>query len=499
MSLDLHEIRRERLAEETGTIVKDAPIKVALAYPNPYPIAMSSLGYQVIYRLINDRPAMVCERFVLPDDVSAMREQGQRPISLERGRVLTDFNVIGFSVTFDLDITGVFELLDLSGIPIRRADRTDRDPLILLGGPITASNVLPFAPFVDVGVIGDGEVAVPQLMAVLEEERDRARALQRAAEIPGVWVPSLHGERVPPTQKVTEGLPAYGQIVTPRAELSNMFLVEASRGCPRHCKFCLVRAAESPMRENEIEAVMARIPPEAPRVGFVGAAISEWSGIKEALRRVVEQGKGVGISSLRADRLDAELVELLAAGGYRTMTVASDAPSQRQRAKMAKGLRTEHLERAAELARDAGMARLKMYVIVGLPGETDEDLDELISFSLRLREVLPLALGISPLIPKLHTPLGDAPFAGMPAIEHALDRIRRGVKGRVELRSVSARWAWVEYRLSQGGADAGDAALAAWRAGASFNAWKRALQDTVERGALDAARRAALWQPAGMR
>jgi len=253
------------------------------------------------------------------------------------------------------------------------------------------------------------------------------------------------------------------------------------------------------MREPELDAVMARIPEDAPRVGFVGAAVSEWSGIRGAIERVVDTGRGVGVSSLRADRLDREFVDLLARGGYRTMTVASDAPSQRLRNKLAKGIRTRHLRAAAEHARAAGMNRLKMYLIIGLPDEREEDIDELIEFSRELSALMPLALGISPLVPKLHTPLGDEPFVGIREADAVLKRIRRSLKGSVDVRSVSARWAWVEYRLSQGGQDAGLAALDAWRQGGRFADWKAALADVPERGALDAAQRFGLFQAVGMR
>jgi len=487
------------LADERGTIFKDAPFKIALAYPLPYHAAMSSLGYQVVYRMFNSRPGIACERVVLPDDVAAAKRKGEKLVSIESGRPLEEFDLIAVSMTWDLDIVGFFDLLGLSGIPFARADRNRWHPSILVGGPLTASNPLPLADFIDFAVIGDGELAIPKILDGLEEAGDRDDLLDRIGEVAGVWVPERDGDRIPATQKVTVGLPAIGQIVTPHAELSNMFLVEASRGCPRFCKFCLVRSAESPMRESEVERVMAAIPEWAPRVGFVGAAISEWTGIKEAMRRVVAAGKGVGISSLRADRLDQEFVELLVAGGGRTMTVASDAPSQRQRNKMAKGIRTEHLLNAARLGRDAGMLKLKLYVIVGLPDERDDDLDELIAFGKELSQILPTALGISPLVPKLHTPLGDAPFAGMPSIDRTLDRLRAGLDGTAEVRSTSARWAWVEYRMSQGDAQAGHAALAAWKEGGDFRAWERAFKDLPERPALDAAMRHNLFRAAGMK
>jgi radical SAM superfamily enzyme YgiQ (UPF0313 family) len=181
------------------------------------------------------------------------------------------------------------------------------------------------------------------------------------------------------------------------------------------------------------------------------------------------------------------------------MTIAADAPSQRLRDTMAKGVRTRHLREAALLARRFGMTKLKMYVIVGLPGETDEDIAELIEFARELGGILPLAIGVSPLVPKLHTPLGDAPFGGIPEIDRTLARLRRELRGVADLRSTSARWAWIEYRVSQGGQDVGLAALAAWRQGGSFAAWKAALASSAERGALEAAREHRRFAPAGMR
>jgi hypothetical protein len=321
--LDPSTWREEILASERGTIFKDAPLRIALCYPLPYHAAMSSLGYQVIYRLLNAHDGIACERVVLPDDVRAARARGQRPVAIESGRPLADFDLVAFSLTWDLDIVGFFDLLDLAGIPLLRDERGPYHPAVLIGGPLTASNPLPFSDFIDFAVIGDGEDAVPRVAQALTDARDRDDLFDRLAPIPGMWLPERDGDRIPATQKVALTQPAVSQIVTPLSELSNMFLVEGSRGCPRFCKFCLVRAAESPMRQNEVRRVMAAIPPWAERVGFVGAAISEWDGIREAMREVVASGRGIGISSLRADRLDSEFVELLYRGGARSLTIAA--------------------------------------------------------------------------------------------------------------------------------------------------------------------------------
>ena len=181
------------------------------------------------------------------------------------------------------------------------------------------------------------------------------------------------------------------------------------------------------------------------------------------------------------------------------MTVAADAASQRLRNKLAKGIKTRHLVSAAQLAAGAGMLKLKLYTILGLPGEGTDDLDELLDLTSELSSHLPVALGVAPLVPKLHTPLGDAPFAGIKQVRERLHYLRERLPARVEIRSTSARWAWVEYRLSQGDQSAGLAALRAWQEGGRFADWSRAFERVEERAGLEAARRTGLWKASGMK
>jgi radical SAM superfamily enzyme YgiQ (UPF0313 family) len=479
---------------------------VALVYPNPYRVAMSSLGYQVIYRMMNEHPDVVCERAVLPDDVGNHRRGRLPMVTLETGRPVGGADCIAVSLAYEPDIACLFDVLDLASVPILREDRDESHPPVILGGPITMSNALPLAPVADAIVIGDGEPVITALLEALVSAhniRDRGRLLDELATLPGVFVPARHGTAVPDMLlSPASDLPAIGQIWTPDAELSDMMLVEASRGCPRFCSFCVMRSTAQPMRESPFDPLLAAMDTPAPRIGFVGAAVSEYSHIRPALRAAVAAGKGVGISSLRADRLDEEFVGLLHAGGYRTMTVASDAPSQALRGKLKKGLRGRHLIRAAELAADVGMRVFKMYVIIGLPGETKEDLDELVEFSLGLQKIIGrVAIGASPFVPKLHTPLGDAEFTPIKTQERRIKYLRNQLKGRVEIRSVSPRWAWIEYRLSQGGIETGLAAYEAWKKGGRFADYKRAFEalDGSERSALKLARDHGLWAPAGMR
>ncbi len=499
----MHPVRaqaRKFVETERGTLRGQGRFQVALCYPGTYGVAHASLGYQVIYRLIHEHSDFACERAVYPEDLEVQQASRIPLFTLESQRPVSDFDLLAFSVAFEPDLSRMIEMLDLAGLPPLVADRGENMPPVVVGGPVTLSNALPLGPFADAVVMGDGEATVPSLLTAFENASSRADLLQRWSDVPGVWVPSIHGDVTPDNQRVgLEHLPALGQIVTPYSELRNMFLVEASRGCPRMCTFCVVRATVSPMREADPALLLDAIPEWAPRVGFVGAAVTDYAHIREVLAGAIEQGKGIGISSLRADRLDEELVTLLKRGGYRTMTVAADAPSERQRAKIMKGIRERHLVRAAELARWAGLRTLKLYMVVGLPGERQEDEDDLVNLAEKLAAIMPLAITLSPFIPKLHTPLAREDFFGIKPMEAKLRRLRKRLGRKVDIRSTSARWAWIEYCLSQGGQDAGLAVLQAHRSGGRFAAWRDALNALPEpRRALRVAEEEAPWAVDGV-
>ncbi len=471
---------RERLAREEGTLRKQASLRVALCYPSPYRVAMSSLGFQTIYREISSHAEASAERAFLPDDVPAFRRARLPLFAYESESPLADFPVLAFSISYELEIPGLVEMLELSGIPPLRRERSESHPLVVAGGPLTNSNPAPLAPFVDLVILGEAEELIHAFLdAAANLLRDGL--LEHCARLPGCYVPGRSPDLPAIAKAADERLPARSQIVTPDAVLQSMFLIEPERGCSRGCTYCVMRrTTNGGMRRVSPERVLELVPPGARRVGLVGAAVTDHPGIKEIVRALVEAGREIGISSLRADRLDEELVELLARGGYRTLTTASDGASQRLRNLIDRKTSEQHLIRAAELARRYGLRRLKLYEMVGLPGETEADIDELVRFSLELARIAPLALGVSPFVAKRNTPLDGAPFEGIASIEAKLARLRAGLRGRVELRPASARWAWVEYMLSQGGEAAGLSAMDAWRAGGSFAAWRRSFR---ERGA----------------
>lgn len=460
-------------------MAKTAPFQVALAYPSPYAVGMSSLGYQRIYRALQEADGMSCERAFLPDaDATGGVPHDSAPVTYESQRPLTDYPVIALAVAYELELAGVIRLLDASRVPALREQRSAEHPFILAGGPLTFSNPLPLAPFVDAILVGEAEALVVDALRILAGATDKTAALTALARLPGVYVPDHHGDKLPPIDRCDDALlPAWGPIWTPHAELSNMFLIEAERGCSRACTYCVMRRGTSQgMRIVPAERILSLIPDEAPKVGLVGAAVSDHPKIASIVRELAERGKTVGLSSLRPDWLNDEFVAALKAGGYKTLTTAMDGPSERLRDQLARRAHTRHLEKAAELARAHGMQRLKLYLMVGLPDETDQDIDECVSFVTALSHRIPVSLGIAPFCAKHNTPLDGQPFAGLAVIRSRLERLRRGLRGRAEVRPSSARWAWVEYVLAQGGPAEGRATLEAVRAGGGFAEYRAAFQ-----------------------
>jgi radical SAM superfamily enzyme YgiQ (UPF0313 family) len=450
-------VRRLRAAED-GTLYKQAPTRVALVYPSPYKAGMSSLGYQTLYRILNERPGVAAERAFLPDDPDEYRRARLPLFTVESETPVSEFPIVALSVAYELELGGLLDCLALSGFPLLADERGDEFPLVVAGGPLTFSNPLPCAPFVDVIVLGEAEQLIHELLDLYEGYPDRRDLLAALHQRPGFYVPRLaEGAEPGPIGKAEHSLlPAYSQILTPHTELASMFLIEPERGCHRGCTFCVMRrSTNGGMRLVTPERVFSLIPERARRVGLVGAAVSDHPKIVDILEYIVASGREVSVSSLRADRLNERFVKALRAGGYRTLTVASDGASERLRKWMEKRIKEEHLQKAAALAKLAGMTRIKLYQMVGVPGETDEDIDEVIASSRALAKTIPVALGVACFVAKRMTPLDGAPYEETRSLDAKLRRIERGLKGAAEVRALSSKWGWVEYQLAQGNALAG--------------------------------------------
>ncbi len=480
-TFDLKKQAQARLALERGTIYKEAPYQVALVYPSPYRIGMSSLGFQTIYRLLNDRPDTVCERSFLPDDLDAYQRTRTPLFTYETQRPVGGFDVIALSVAYETEVIGLIDTLDLIGLPRRAADRMEgRWPLLIIGGPLTFSNPLPVAPFADVIVMGEGEELIGVLLDWYRDAQDKERFLQDAALLPGVYVPSVHGEVLRPVAQVDDSmLPAYSPILTPDTELSDMHLVENARGCHRGCTFCVMRRTTNQgMRAVSPERVLATIPEHAKRVGLVGAATTDHPKLLEIVRPIVDSGRELGLSSLRADRLNDELMALLARGGARTLTIGSDGTSQRMRDFAQKGIKEKHLRHAAQLVQRHKLRLLKLYMVFAYPGETMDDLDEMIALVKELSSMCKVAIGLSPLVAKKNTPLDGVPFEDEKSINAKIKHVQKALaRDQVEIRSTSSRWSWIEYQLAQGGWAMADVAELAHKGGGSYRAWVNAMRD----------------------
>ncbi|HEY2732543.1 MAG TPA: radical SAM protein, partial [Polyangiales bacterium] len=241
--MDLRATVRARLADERGTLRKQAPERVALCYPSPYRVGMSSLGFQTIYREINDHPRRCAERAFLPDDVEEQLRARVPLFTYETEQPISNYPVIAISVAYELEIAGVIQLLQLAGLPPLAAERDGRHPFVICGGPLTNSNPLPLAPFADAIVMGEADQSVQRVLDVVFAARDRDAALDGLArEVPSCFVPRLHGDSLPAIEQAdNELLPAWAPIRTPHTELSDMFLLEAERGCSRGCQYCVMR------------------------------------------------------------------------------------------------------------------------------------------------------------------------------------------------------------------------------------------------------------------
>ncbi len=386
------------MGDEIGSIEKDAPEAVALLYPSPYRVGMSSLGYQTIYRAINATEGRAAHRAFLPDDIAAWQQSRLPLVTYEKLRPISDYPVIAVSVAYETELAGLIQALELAGIPPLAEDRTEQHPFILAGGPLTFSNPLPLAPFVDAMIMGEADQSVHTALGVIFGSDSKDSAMSTLASQPHVFVPTAHGDILPPIDKAdTTTLPAFSQIITPHTELRNMFLIEPERGCHRGCTYCVMRRSTNDgMRIVKKERILSLIPDDAKKVGLVGAATTDHPQIIEVVNALVDSGREVGLSSLRADRLNDDLVAALRRGGHRILTTASDGASQRMRDVIQRKTTEEQLRQAAKLARRHGMKRLKLYIMVGLPSETDDDIDELIEFGKELSSLIPLSLGVAP-------------------------------------------------------------------------------------------------------
>ncbi len=459
-----------------------ARLRVALAFPNTYAVGMSNLGFQLVYRLLCLHPEVRCERFFLPDP-------GPRAgalSSIESGAALGSFDCIAFSLSFESDYLHVVRMLALGGVPALRAERRGA-PLLLAGGVAVSMNPEPLADIFDLFAIGEAEALLPdfieQALACLQRGAAAGLRPEDFEHIGGMYAPGracpvYDGERLVGMQSSAQGLPVAARrpedidtchasscILTPHTQFADMALVELSRGCPRGCRFCAVGSLYAPFRRRSLASLRAGIEPllqQGIKVGLLGAAASDHPDLEALMRTIVERGGRLSISSLRADALTPGMVELLAACGHTTFTIAPEAATQRLRDVLGKNISHDDIMRAAELFAAQGVSSIRLYFMIGLPGERDEDIDAIADLAVavaqryraagggqRLRR---LTLSISPFVPKSFTPFQWHGFEPVDSLKKKLARIQAALRGdkKIQLSCDSPRMSLVQALLSTG-------------------------------------------------
>jgi radical SAM superfamily enzyme YgiQ (UPF0313 family) len=448
-------IQRKRLAREQGTIRKDwgGRLPIALCYPNSYAVGMCNLGFQSVYSLFNAQKAFVCERVFAEPVLVGSRSAGRgdwtgderyqidsrlqalgEPLSIESQRPLTDFVVVAFSLSFELDYFNIGDLLRRAGIAPLAADRAETDPIVIAGGPAVSGNPEPVAPMLDAVVIGEVEPVMAGLQEVLLGGGGRAEQIERLARLPGVYVPAQYAIGYGPSGTIERVAPAaddlalpvqrlnarnvndfqtMSAVLSPDMELGDMFLIEMTRGCARGCRFCLAGYTSLPVRHREVGHLMDGVRHGMTlrkRVGLISAATSDHPHLERLLEQMLESGAEVSLSSLRIDRITPFLIEALVRSGTNTITLAPEAGSQRMRDVINKRLTHEQIVHAADLAGRGGIPKAKLYFIVGLPGETDDDVRELAALASEVLDAMRqhnrgarVAVNLSPHVPKAQT------------------------------------------------------------------------------------------------
>ena len=462
MSHKLIDKMRRRLADEDG--LQPPPwggrLSVALVYPNTYHHAMSNLGFLSVYQILNSRSDTRCERFFLPDadDLQEHEKTGYPLFSLESGRFLEDFDLIAFSISFENDYLNLPRLFELGRLPLWAAERDDQYPLVLCGGVCAFLNPEPLAEIMDLFAVGEAEVILPELLAHLGRfDGNRDELLESLPSLPGIYVPSQYQVDYHEDGRIagySGGAPVQRQwladldasvcrsfVQTRETEFGDMSLVEISRGCSRGCRFCAAGYLFLPPRERSFDKLVPQLQEgleQRKRVGLVSPAVSDHPDIGRLQGWILEQGGEVAVASLRIDSLTAQEVESLKASGHRTVAIAPEAGSQRLRNVINKGLNEEQILDAVTLIAGGGILNLKLYFLIGLPSETEADIDELLELTSRIRHqwldaqkplgrLGNLTLSINPFVPKPSTPFQWSAMETEKVLEKRIRKIRSAI------------------------------------------------------------------------
>lgn len=450
---------RERLATEQGTITKEwgGRLPVALIYPNSYHIGMSNLGIQAIYRFINNYQDAVCERVFY-------ESSDDEPLAMESQRPVTDFAILAFSVSYELDYFNVVQVLKASGIPLYSKDRDAAHPLVIAGGPCITANPMPLSPFFDCLCIGEAEAILPEMLPVLKEGASEKRddLLKQLSALPGIYVPRYTNKPVKRQWiKNLDNFPVDSVVLTGDTELGNMYLIEVERGCSHRCRFCMVSNCYKPMRFRSVEGILTQAKTGLKyrkRLGLMGPSVTDHPHIEEIVTRLHELGAEISVSSLRIKPLSPFVLGEVIEGGTNTVALAPEAGSQRLRNSIKKGIDEDDILKAVEKVASQGIKQLKLYFMIGLPEETDEDIEAVARLVTKCKDIFDqhqswsrITLTVSPFVPKAGTPFQGKGMAPLDTLKHrlALLKSRLPVKG-ISVKNESIEWSEVQAVLSRG-------------------------------------------------
>ena len=516
--IDQRELARDTLAREVGYVRKShgGRLRVALCFPNTYFVGMSNLGLQTAYRLFNADERVVCERVFLPgkQELADLAGKGASLVTLESQTPVHDFDVFAFSVSFEWDYTNVLTMLKLAGLKVRAHQRDRRDPLVVIGGAVTFVNPEPLAPFADVIAAGEAELLVPALVDAWSNTHNRPELLTALATARGFYIPSFYdvaydgpgrvaaitpraGTGAPPTVhkaavKAADRLdPPSTGIFTPDTEFGSRLLIEVVRGCANLCRFCWAGYNYLPVRPfstTRILEIAEAARPYANRVGLVSIALCDHPDIVHILERLVAMGYGISPASLRLDDLTEPIVRLLRESGERSITIAPETGSDRLRRVINKTVTNDQILDRADLIFSAGIENLKLYYMIGLPTETDDDLVAIRDLTVAIRERMlaharprgvigRVVASVNPLVPKPGTTYQWAPMTDAATIDDKAERLRGLVAAldNVYFNIKSERHSYYQGLLSLGDRRVADVIELAQQNGGN---WRAAVADT---------------------
>jgi radical SAM superfamily enzyme YgiQ (UPF0313 family) len=480
--------RKAWLDAEIGTLRKpwSHRTRVALVYPNHYAVGMASLGFQTVYRMLNGLSHVVCERVFLPE-----ADQADAPLlSMESGRPLREFDCLAFSLAFENDYANVLTILRKAEIPLPAAQRGQTSfplPLVMAGGVSCFLNPEPIAPFFDCILIGEAEALIEPFFTHFEPAGDRQRFLLAAArDLPGIYVPAFYQEHyhpdgtlaaMTPLRDVPEvirrevalditGFTTESAVITPHASFEDAHLIEVSRGCPHGCRFCAAGYIYRPPRFRALPQLLDSMRQAAAhtcKIGLLGAAVSDLPDLKALCNFGARNDLQLSFSSLRADALDDALIAALKAGRLKTATIAPETGSERMRQVINKGLDEAAILKAAEALVANGIPNLKLYFMIGLPTETDADVDELTALVKRIKHGFlrssrarghmgEITVSLNSFVPKPFTPFQWTAMDEVPVLKQKIKRVQRALKKvpNVRVHADVPRWAHIQALLSRG-------------------------------------------------